>query len=148
MQVSTWGFPGGYRGVIPMLSVGYLSGMDGRMLASGKLIQQWVVNAAFNSGNSGGPLIQIETGEVIGVVSSKLAPVSEQTMSILKILEIQKFGMQYEAKDANGQPISFSEAQLVGTVLEELRRQVQLVIGYAVRVEDMRTFLKARGIDP
>jgi len=76
-QVSTWGFPGGYFGVSPMLSVGYLSGIDGIRTASGTVIRQWVVNAAFNSGNSGGPLLHIETGEVIGVVSSKLAPINQ-----------------------------------------------------------------------
>jgi S1-C subfamily serine protease len=148
MQVSTWGFPGGYGGVIPMLSVGYLSGVDARMSTSGKLIRKWVVNAAFNGGNSGGPLLQIETGEVIGVVSSKLAPISAQTLSILKILETQKFGMQYSGTDNNGQTISFSEAQLVAAVLDELRRQVQLVIGEAVIAEDIRTFLKLHNIDP
>ena len=29
-QVSTWGFPGGYNGALPMLSVGYLSAMTGQ----------------------------------------------------------------------------------------------------------------------
>ena len=28
-QVSTWGFPSGYAGLVPMLSVGYLAGLDG-----------------------------------------------------------------------------------------------------------------------
>ena len=27
-QVSTWGYPGGYFGLFPMLSVGYLAGID------------------------------------------------------------------------------------------------------------------------
>ncbi len=45
-QVSTWGFPGGYFGVTPMLSVGYLAGIDGLKTATGKIIRQWVVNAA------------------------------------------------------------------------------------------------------
>lgn len=45
-QVSTWGFPGGYIGLSPMLSVGYLSGMQGTRLSDGKVIRQWVVNAA------------------------------------------------------------------------------------------------------
>lgn len=69
-QVTTWGYPGGYFGRAPMLSVGYLSGLDARKHDSGKIVSQWVVNAAFNSGNSGGPLLQLESGEVIGVVSS------------------------------------------------------------------------------
>lgn len=142
-QVSTWGFPGGYYGLSPMLSVGYLAGIDAYKLDSGNIIRKWVVNAAFNGGNSGGPLIQIETGAVFGVVSSKLAPISQDAAAILKLLEQQKFGMQYEAKKPDGTTISFSEAQLVGTVLNELRRQVQLVIGQAVLREDLVAFLKA-----
>ena len=61
-QVSTWGYPGGYFGLFPMLSVGYLAGIDAFQAKSGKIIKQWVVNAAFNGGNSGGPLIHIESG--------------------------------------------------------------------------------------
>lgn len=147
-QVSTWGFPGGYSGLSPMLSVGYIAGIDGLRTPSGKIIRQWVVNAAFNAGNSGGPLLHIETGEVIGVVSSKLAPISPEAAHILNILEQQKSGMQYSGKNPDGSEISFSEAQLVGMVLNELRRQVQLVIGKAVLAEDIKSFLKAQKIDP
>jgi hypothetical protein len=147
-QVSTWGFPGGYNGLSPMLSVGYLAGIDAYKTNSGAIIRKWVVNAAFNGGNSGGPLIQIETGAVFGVVSSKLAPISPDAAAILKILESQQFGMQYEGKKADGTPIKFSEAQLVGMVLNELRNQVQLVIGQAVLREDLIAFLKANKTDP
>jgi hypothetical protein len=41
-----------------------------------------------------------------------------------------------------------SEAQLVGMVLNELRRQVQLVIGKAVLLEDIKAFLTSNKIDP
>jgi S1-C subfamily serine protease len=54
-NVSTWGFPGGYFGLSPMLSVGYLAGKDAIRAPSGAVVQQWVVNAAFNAGNSGWP---------------------------------------------------------------------------------------------
>jgi S1-C subfamily serine protease len=145
-QVSTWGFPGGYSGRLPMLSVGYLAGVSSRPIAPGQIIDQWVVNAAFNGGNSGGPLLQIETGAVIGVVSSKLAPISHTAMSILTALENQRSGFVYNGTDGNGNPTTFSEGQLVGMVLNELRRQVQLVIGMAVRIEDVRTFLGAQSI--
>ena len=60
------------------------------------MIRQWVVNAAFNRGNSGGPVVLIETGEVIGVVSSKLAPISPTAKSALDALEQQKSGFTYE----------------------------------------------------
>jgi hypothetical protein len=147
-QVSTWGFPAGYFGITPMLSVGYLAGIDGLRTGSGKIIRQWVVNAAFNGGNSGGPLLHIETGEVIGVVSSKLAPISRQALNILSALEAQQFGMVYTVTQPDGSTANISEARLIGLVLDELRRQVQLVIGKAVLIEDVRNFLKAQGIDP
>jgi hypothetical protein len=81
-----------------MLSVGYLAGIDAARLANGNIIRQWIVNAAFNSGNSGGPLILIETGAVFGVVLSKLAPISPDAATILRLLESQNYGMQYTGK--------------------------------------------------
>lgn len=148
-QVSTWGFPGGYFGLSPMLSVGYLAGIDALRVPSGKIVRQWVVNAAFNGGNSGGPLIHIETGAVFGVVSSKLAPISQETAQILQALEANSgTGIMYSGTTADGKPVQWTEGQLVGRVLNELRRQVQLVIGKAVLREDLVAFLKANKIDP
>jgi S1-C subfamily serine protease len=147
-QVSTWGFPGGYTGLSPILSVGHLSGKDAYQIRPGTTVSKWIVNAAFNGGNSGGPLIQIETGEVFGVVSSKLAPISRESASILSALEQQNNGFQYTAKTPDGKQVSYSEGQLVGHVLNELRRQVQLVIGQAVLLEDLKNFLIAKKIDP
>jgi hypothetical protein len=147
-QVSTWGFPGGYFGLSPMLSVGYLAGIDAFKTASGKIIRQWVVNAAFNGGNSGGPLVHIKSGTIFGVVSSKLAPISSDAAYTLQILENQKFGLRYTVKKPDGTEVSFSEAQLVGKVFNELRSQVQLVIGKAVLLADLVTFLRANKIEP
>lgn len=147
-QVSTWGFPGGYGGLAPLLSVGYLSGLDATKVPAGRIIRQWVVNAAFNRGNSGGPLLHIETGEVIGVVSSKIAPISPTTKSALDALANQKSGFIYHATRPDGSEVTLSEGQVVGLVLNELRNQVQLVIGKAVVVEDVRKFLQDHGVNP
>jgi S1-C subfamily serine protease len=147
-QISTWGYPGGYYGLSPLLSVGYLSGIDAIQKPSGIVVRQWIVNAAFNGGNSGGPLLQIETGEVFGVVSSKLAPISHEALEILKALENQPSGFMYSGTTATGQKVQFSEAQLVAAVLTELRNQVQLVIGEAVTLDDLTDFLKKNGADP
>ena len=54
MQVSTWGFPEGYQGFVPLLTTGYISGMDVPDASKGNMTQRIVVNAAFNRGNSGG----------------------------------------------------------------------------------------------
>ncbi len=148
-EVSTWGFPAGYSGLSPLLSVGYLAGVEATRLENGTIIRQWVVNAAFNGGNSGGPLIQIETGEVLGVVSSKLAPISPEAASILQALEKNAgTGVMYNGKTADGKDIHATEGQLVGKVLAELRNQVQLVIGKAVTLDDLKAFLATNKIDP
>ena len=147
-EVSTWGFPAGYSGLSPMLSVGYLAGIDAARATDGAIVRQWVVNAAFNGGNSGGPLIKIETGEVFGVVSSKLAPITQESAQILKALENQRSGFTYTATTPDGKTITFTEGQLIGRVLAELRQQMQLVIGKAVMLDDIKAFLTANKIEP
>lgn len=148
MQVSTWGFPAGYTGIRPMLSVGHLSSVQAEKAASGRIVARWVVNAAFNSGNSGGPLILAETGNVFGVVASKAAPVSQETLQILDALAKQKSGFNYEQTQADGTKTTVTEGYLIGRVLNELRLQVQLVIGLAVTGRDLVGFLKANKIEP
>jgi serine protease Do len=147
-QVSTWGFPGGYGGSIPMLSVGYLSAMTGFKTNSGKVIKQWVVNAAFNSGNSGGPLLHVETGDVIGIVSSKLAPLSPSTKIALEALASNTSGFMYTSTAPDGTITNYSEGQVIAAVLNDLRQQIQLVIGMAVLLSDLRDYLNANKITP
>jgi S1-C subfamily serine protease len=147
-QVSTWGFPGGYFGLAPLLSVGYLAGIEANQIRPGTIVRQWVVNAAFNGGNSGGPLIHIESGAVFGVVSSKLAPISREANEVLHLLETTNTGVGYNFTKPDGSSGHVMEAQLVAKVLDELRRQVQLVIGKAVMLEDMKAFLTANNIEP
>jgi S1-C subfamily serine protease len=148
-QVSTWGFPAGYNGLSPILSVGYLSGIDAVRMNSGTIVKQWVVNAAFNGGNSGGPVIHIETGSVIGVVSSKLAPISPfAAMALTTLTKHHYRGVQYDYTMPDGTKSQLTEGQIIGRVLTELRRQVQLVIGKAVTRSDLVAFLKAHNIEP
>jgi S1-C subfamily serine protease len=148
-QVSAWGFPAGYLGREPLLSVGYLAGTTPLKRAdNGSDIQQWIVNAAFNGGNSGGPLLDIETGEVIGVVASKLAPISPTAASALEALRAQQSGFMYAATRPDGSTFNISEGQVVELVLQELRNQTQLVIGMAVRADDLRKFLQSQHLEP
>jgi S1-C subfamily serine protease len=147
-QVTTWGFPGGYPGPNPMLSVGYLGSLLGYTLPSGKTIKRWCVNAAFNSGNSGGPLLDVESGTVMGVVSSKLAPISPWASEALKVLGEQESGFIYTGTNQDGSNFEISEGRLIGTILNELRAQVQLVIGMAVSLDDLRAYLGAQGLQP
>lgn len=148
LQVSTWGFPGGYGGAAPLLSVGYLSGVDYHKTKSGKSVREWVVNAAFNPGNSGGPLIDIATGEVIGVVSSKLSPMPPVVENALETLSQSNAGVAYSVTLPDGKKESVNEGRVIALVLRYLRDQVQLVIGKVVPAGDLRAFLASQGIDP
>jgi len=135
--------------VIPLLSVGYLSG-QGQFRNSDRSVspKRWIVNAAFNSGNSGGPLLRVEDGTVIGVVVSKLTPVPEEVESGLQALKNQKSGMTYTRTYPDGRKETLTEGQIVHEVLHHLRRQTQLVIGHAVMLEDLRKFLEQNKIEP
>jgi S1-C subfamily serine protease len=68
--VTTWGYPFGYNGTSPLLSVGYVAGFrevpaeDGK----GKATKHIIVNGAFNHGNSGGPLLVAQDNQVVGIV--------------------------------------------------------------------------------
>lgn len=146
-QVSTWGYPGGYDGLAPLLSVGYFSGVQEFSSPHGA-VQRWVINAAFNGGNSGGPVFTVEDGRVIGVVSSKLAPLPKSISSTLDALQRAQHGLQFTGTTEDGKPFTRSEAQLVADVLQYLRSQVQLVIGYAVTTNDLNTFLKGQRLAP
>jgi S1-C subfamily serine protease len=129
-----------------MLSAGYLAAVDAHLI-DGRRVDRWVVNAAFNSGNSGGPLLQIETGEVIGVVSSKLAPISQWSQEALRAMEGSAAGAMYTVTYADGSTKQLVEGQIVASILNELRSQVQLVIGYAVTLNDLKSFLVANGLE-
>lgn len=145
-QVVIWGFPSGYQGLRALLTVGYLSGEDRR--GPEIALEKWVINAAFNRGNSGGPVVGLEDGKVIGVVSSKLAPLPKSTESSLKALSEMKSGPQYTKSEPGKEPSSVSQAQLVAEVLEYLRGQTQLVLGFAVKLSELHGFLKENGIEP
>jgi S1-C subfamily serine protease len=126
--------------------VGYLAGVqDFDVETPSRATRRWVINAAFNGGNSGGPVLSVEDGKVIGVVSSKLAPLPLGIANIIEGLKNDGSGM-HSGWTINGQ--SVSQAQLAGHVLDYLRKQVQLVIGYAVTTKDLNDFLKAQGIVP
>jgi len=147
-QVSTWGFPAGYTGLAPLLSSGYLSGVDSPKSSSGKPIPRWVVNAAFNGGNSGGPLLELKHGTIIGVVSSKLAPMPSHIEKALTALKSSKGILQFTRTHSDGTTEKVSTGNVVEEVLQYLRSQTQLVIGYAVFASDLRSFLKVHGIEP
>lgn len=143
--VTTWGFPLGYNGPAPLLSVGYLAGFANRLARSGSP-PHLVVNGAFNPGNSGGPLFRANSDAVIGVVVSKHAPISQFHLSAIKALTENQSGVVFTGTDGAGQPIRFVESQIVADLLRYFRNLTQVMIGEAIAAPVAADFVKAQGL--
>ena len=140
-QLTTWGYPYGYHGQIPLLSVGHLAGLD-ETISEGRKIKRWVVNAAFNSGNSGGPLVDVNSGEVVGVVVSKVSPMPQEIQYYLEFLNNEKV-ITYPCIDPEtGKEGSISNSQIIARVFNHLQNQTQLVIGQATLLGHLTTFIE------
>jgi len=146
--VATWGYPYGYSGIRPILTVGYLSGEDFVKCNDGKIQQRWVINAAFNLGNSGGPVINVRDGTIIGVVSSKLTPIPSDLEKAIRAMSETTEGVQYKKTHPDGSVEKMSEAQVIAELLNYFRGQTQLVIGHAIKLGDIQKFLKNNSIEP
>jgi S1-C subfamily serine protease len=129
-QVSSWGFPTGYSGNLPLLTVGHLAGVSED--PNDTSIKRWVVNAAINKGNSGGPLLETETPAVIGMVIEKYSPLMPGTRSKLQGLL------------TSGGP----EAKVLAQAMIDIAERAQLVIGQSVLVTDLQAFLRRAGAEP
>lgn len=148
-KVITWGHPLGYNGPAPIISVGYLGGLaQSPYPANAKqtgTVKRHVVNGAFNSGNSGGALLNPLNNEVIGVVVNKHGGLSSFRKQCLEAIKANKSGFNYTATDENGQQHSFSEGQLVAGIIDEFLPFIQVMIGEAVHVTELKTFMREVG---
>jgi S1-C subfamily serine protease len=139
--VETWGFPLSDNGPAPLLSVGYVAGYvkDG---PDGKEVKHVVVNGAFNPGNSGGPLLRNKDNKVIGVVVAKFLIYPAFVKNLITVLINQKSGVIFSGTDDRGNPVSASEAEIVGSVLQQFYNTSQVMIGEAISVSELRAFLR------
>jgi len=137
-RVHAWGFPFDHIGPIPLFLEGCLSGFRSH---NGQ--KRYIVNGAFNPGNSGGPLFRSGSNDVIGVVVAKrnfiLPPFFE---SALDAMEKNSTGVVYTAKDGQGNSRNFVESQIVAELLRFYRTQTQVMLGEAIATSEVVAFLK------
>jgi len=143
--VTTWGYPLGYNGPAPLLSVGYLAGFSSQQVGTFEK-KHLVVNGAFNSGNSGGALFRASDNKVIGIVASKHAPISQFHQQAIDALAQNKSGVCFTATDATGNTQTFVESQIVADLLVHMRSLTQVMIGEAIAVEELRSMLDENGL--
>ena len=141
--VTTWGFPLIYNGPAPLLSVGTVAGFDDVQVGTAT-VKHIVVNGAFNPGNSGGPLLIASDTRVIGIVVWKMRLLPEWVQTL-----ITGFGHTGAAvccvatetlPDGSHRGISSEEAS--GLVLQQFYNTVQVMIGEATSVSELKAFLR------
>lgn len=147
-SLATWGFPLGYNGPAPLLSVGYLSGFSTYYTdtTKTKIVKHLVVNGAFNPGNSGGPLFISNTNKVVGIVVSKHAPISDFHKSAIEALSKNSSGVVFTATDGKGNKKEFVESQIVADLLKYFRDLTQVMIGEAISVSELKNLLSEKKI--
>jgi len=154
-RVNTWGFPLIYDGPAPMISVGYVSGyyeapeknFCDLNQARNKKFKHIVVNGAFNPGNSGGPLFVFGQNKVIGIVIWKNIAFSSQVQTAIDGFRHARLmtGGTFSETLADGTTRGLSDQEVIARVLEEFYKKVQVNIGEAVSVSELKRLLKERG---
>ncbi len=126
-----------------MLSVGYLAGVGPINDKS----QRVFVSGNFNSGNSGGPVIDVNSGLVVGVVSAKaggLPPILKAAVEALhKLPSDRKLKLSIDGKD-----VEVPEADVLLELVRHFDGNVQLGIGVMVLPGDLRAFVARQGVTP
>jgi 2-succinyl-5-enolpyruvyl-6-hydroxy-3-cyclohexene-1-carboxylate synthase len=92
-----------------------------------------------------GATLQVSTKNSI---TSKLAPLPQYIESALRASKDQRSGFVFAKTYPDGKKEEISEAQVIEEVLQYLRSQTQLVIGYGVMIGDLKKFLRSNNIDP
>jgi len=89
------------------------------------------LDASINAGNSGGPIIHVPSGKVIGVVSGKEGALSKH----LQVFRKKKSGVSMMIGEDD--PI-----KLIKGTLTDMERNLQLGLGYGVSVKYLKAMLK------
>ncbi|MBI2816143.1 MAG: trypsin-like peptidase domain-containing protein [Acidobacteria bacterium] len=144
--VSTWGFPLVYNGPAPLLSVGYVAGYNAVKIGA-RTVKHIVVNGAFNPGNSGGPVFIANDNKVVGVVVWKQRLLSQLVPKIITGLKHPRARIitgtfSFTMPDGTVRPASNDEA--VALVLEEFYDTVQVMIGEAIAVSELKAFIASQ----
>jgi hypothetical protein len=141
-----WGFPFGYLGPKPLLTVGYVAGYK-TVTAGRRRVRHLVVNGAFNMGNSGGPVCEPAGMSVVGVVVNKQVPRDPFVESALAALAQQKAGPQFTAVNPRGLSKQMAESELVAEIFSYYGSYLQVMLGEAIALRELRRFLAAHEPD-
>ena len=143
--VTTWGYPLIYNGPAPLLSVGHLAGFEA-VPQGKKTVKHLVVNGAFNPGNSGGPLLLSGKDTVVGVVVWKMRLLAPYTQMLIDDMSKTESGITsgITMTLADGTKKNLLQGQVNALVLQEFYNTVQVMIGEATSVSELKQFIKEK----
>jgi len=147
--VSTWGFPLIYNGPAPILSVGYVAGFNAAKIGN-KTVKHIVVNGAFNPGNSGGPVFLPDKAgkdpKVVGVVVWKQTLFTNTVPLVINDLRHPSVSASTNLVQTmpDGSKRGLSQQEAIAAVLDEFYGMVQVMIGEAISVSELRAFMAER----
>lgn len=144
-RVKTWGFPLRYEGAAPILSMGYVAGYVSRQ-PGGRTVKHLIINGAFNPGNSGGPLILERDDSVVGIVVSKWTLFSPNIEAAINGFHHPKAALlgTFTETLPDGTTRGLSDSEVIARVLQEFYDDSQVMIGEAISVSELRTFLREK----
>jgi len=123
-----FGFPLGN----PVLTVG--KGMvAAKTTRSPSDTQLLKLDASINKGNSGGPVVRISTGKVIGLASLKEGSLQERLQKLMREKPTASFSI------GGNDPI-----ELIKFIVQDMETNLQLGLGYAVASEHLRALLESK----
>jgi hypothetical protein len=142
-RVTTWGFPLIYSGPAPILSVGYVAGYNDAQVGAA-VVKHIVVNGAFNPGNSGGPLLVAPDNKVVGVVVWKMRLLPDWVQTLITGFGHPGASVCCVAEETlpDGTKKGVSSEEASGMILQQFYNTVQVMIGEATSVSELKAFLR------
>ena len=92
------------------------------------------IDGSVNSGNSGGPLLNMDD-KVVGIITKKAGGVDEKLMEKSEYFKYSKSFFQLVSKFPDGTEISVDPNKILGEVIEIIHDYTSLGIGYAFSIE-------------
>lgn len=105
------------------------------------------IDSSIKSGNEGSPLIDVETGKIIGVIGHKLTEISQSYKKLKNIMNsnitlLKKYQGKYNMEDIDPVQVLIANQNQIKYITKEIYRIADMGVGYAVPSTDIANFIK------